>query len=78
MRFDEGMVLNLQRLRMYWIQWSPSKNLLWIKGEEIWKYIKETIFGLEQWFSTFLMQQPLNTVPHVVVISNNKIIFITT
>jgi hypothetical protein len=33
--------------------------------------------ALEQWFSTFLMQQPFNT-PHVVVTPNHKIIFIAT
>ena len=29
---------------------------------------------VEQWFSTFLMLRPFNTVPHVVVTSNHKII----
>jgi hypothetical protein len=32
--------------------------------------------GLDQWFSIFLMPQPLNTVPHVVVTPN--IIFVAT
>jgi hypothetical protein len=30
--------------------------------------------GLNQWFSAFLMLQPFNTVPHVVVTPNQKII----
>ncbi|KAL8174881.1 UNVERIFIED_CONTAM: hypothetical protein K2H54_004607 [Gekko kuhli] len=29
---------------------------------------------LRQWFSTFLMPRPFNTVPHVVVTPNHKII----
>lgn len=33
---------------------------------------------LEQWFSTFLVLQPLNTVPHVVVTHNHKIVFVAT
>jgi len=28
-----------------------------------------------QWFATFLILQPINIVPHVVVTSNHKIIF---
>jgi hypothetical protein len=35
-------------------------------------------FPLVQWFSTFLMLWPFNTVPHVVVTPNHKIIFIAT
>ena len=31
---------------------------------------------LEQWFSTFLMLQPFNTVPHVVVTPNHTIILL--
>ena len=30
---------------------------------------------LEQQFSTFLMLQPFNTVPHVVMTPNNKMVF---
>lgn len=33
---------------------------------------------LTQWFSTFLMPLPLNTVPHIVVSPNHKLIFIAT
>lgn len=33
-------------------------------------------FVLEQWFPTFLMLRPCNTVPHVVATPNHKIIFI--
>ena len=33
---------------------------------------------LELWFPTVLMLRPLNTVPHVVVALNHKIIFIAT
>ena len=29
---------------------------------------------LEQWFSTFLMLRPFNTVPHVVVTPNHEVI----
>jgi hypothetical protein len=29
----------------------------------------------EQWFSTFLMLQPFNRIPHVVVTPNHKIVF---
>ena len=39
------------------------------------KCVKES---LEQWFSTFLMLWPFNTVPHVVVTPNHKIIFVAT
>ncbi len=33
---------------------------------------------VDQWFSTFLMPRPFNTVPHVVVTPNHKIIFVAT
>jgi hypothetical protein len=33
---------------------------------------------LSQWFSTFLMLQPSNTVPHAVVTPNHKNIFLAT
>jgi hypothetical protein len=38
------------------------------------------IFDLEQWFSTFLMLQPFNIVPHGVLttLPNHKIIFVAT
>jgi hypothetical protein len=32
--------------------------------------------SLEHWFSTFLMLWPFNTVPHVVVAPNHKIILV--
>ena len=33
---------------------------------------------LEQWSSTFLMPRFVNTIPHVMVIPNHKIIFVAT
>jgi hypothetical protein len=51
------------------------------KGRKTGKDMKLSILGfsvLEQWFSTFLMLLPFNTVPHVVLIPNHKIIFIAT
>ena len=35
-----------------------------------------TLFAFEQWFSTFLMLQPFNMVPHVVVTPTHKIILL--
>lgn len=35
---------------------------------------QQTYFQMFPWLSTFLMRQPFNTVRHVVVISNRKII----
>ena len=32
----------------------------------------------DQWFSTFLMLRPLNTVPHVVGTPSHKVIFVAT
>ncbi|KAE8606813.1 hypothetical protein XENTR_v10010879 [Xenopus tropicalis] len=43
----------------------PWSRAFWIMGP---------IPVLEQRFSTFLMPRPFNTVPHVVVIPNHKII----
>lgn len=34
--------------------------------------------SLKQWFSIFLMPRPFNTVPHIVMIFNHKIIFAVT
>ena len=33
-------------------------------------------FHLDQWFSTFLMLRPFNTVPHLVVTPNYKVILL--
>lgn len=38
--------------------------------------LKNVNNGLDQWVSTFLMLTPFNTLPHVVVTPNHKIIFI--
>ena len=32
--------------------------------------------SLEQWFTTFLTLRPLNTVPHVVVAPNHKLVYL--
>ena len=34
--------------------------------------------SVKQWFSTFLMLQPFNTVPRVVVTPNQNVVFIAT
>jgi hypothetical protein len=38
----------------------------------------KTVKSLEQWFSTFLMLQPFNTVPHAVMTPNGNITFVAT
>lgn len=39
-------------------------------------FLKRLTDSLEQWFLTFLMLRPLNTVPHVVEISSHRIILL--
>ena len=40
--------------------------------------LEGSLLGLQQWFSTFLMMRPFNTVPHVVATPNHQIIFLAT
>lgn len=41
--------------------------------ETTWRNNPRGSDGLDQWFSTFLMLQPVNIVPHVAVILNHKL-----
>ena len=52
-----------------------SADTQWCREPSTCTHVSSRHVSLDQWFSTFLMLQPFNTVPHVVT-PNDKIILL--